>query len=194
MKVAWKDVEGFENYQVSNQGEIRSKGWEQTIKGNGGTVYTRNKQPKTLKQYDNGRGYKFVCLYKNNGKQKQLLVHRIVAKHFCEGFKEGLHVNHKDGNKENNKSSNLEWVTRSENMLHAVENGLLTPTVKNLIEANKARRRKVAQYCKEGERLLQTFNSIREAEDATGVSNQSIGKACMGKYRSAGGFRWKYVD
>ena len=51
--------------------------------------------------------------------KKRYFIHRLVAIHFCEGYSEELVVNHIDGNKNNNKATNLEWVTRSENDKHA---------------------------------------------------------------------------
>lgn len=49
-----------------------------------------------------------------------LKIHRLVAHAFCEGFSEIRNtVNHIDGNKFNNKASNLEWVSQSENNKHA---------------------------------------------------------------------------
>ena len=57
-----------------------------------------------------------------NGKTKGF--HRIIASIFCERETGKDFVNHIDGNKANNDASNLEWVTRSENTLHAYKNGL----------------------------------------------------------------------
>jgi len=56
--------------------------------------------------------------------QKGFRVHRIVAKAFLKNIDGKNEVNHIDGNKLNNNSSNLEYVTRSENMLHAYSLGL----------------------------------------------------------------------
>ena len=65
-------------------------------------------------------GYIFVTLH---GKQIQL--HRIVAKLFHgQDYKEGLVVNHIDGNKLNNFADNLEWVTQSDNIKHSYDNNL----------------------------------------------------------------------
>jgi hypothetical protein len=49
-------------------------------------------------------------------------VHRLIAKYFCENSEEKKIVNHKDGNKLNNNSKNLEWCTTQENIVHAVQN------------------------------------------------------------------------
>ena len=87
-------------YEVSSLGRIR---------------HARRKQPLVL--IDQGMGYlTFSAGIK--GKKKTFKVHRQVAFCFCEGWREGLQVNHKDGNKQNNRATNLEWVTASENQLH----------------------------------------------------------------------------
>jgi hypothetical protein len=95
-KEVWTLVQGYDYpYEVSNFGRVLG------TKG-------------ILKPYDNGYGYLVVEL-RQNGKKKHLRVHRLVASAFVEnpnGFPE---VNHKDENKRNNKSSNLEWCTSSYN-------------------------------------------------------------------------------
>ena len=72
-----------------------------------------------LKYSINMHGYAMVNLM-INGKRKGLAVHTAVARTFLNGYQDGLQVNHKDGNKLNNNLDNLEWVTGSENMQHAV--------------------------------------------------------------------------
>ena len=102
----WKDIEGYEGYyQISNFGNVKN------VKTN-----------KSLVGDINNAGYKRVILYKP--KKKRFLIHRLVALNFCDGYSNGLVVNHKDGNKLNNYYKNLEWVTRSENDLHAERTGL----------------------------------------------------------------------
>lgn len=69
-------------------------------------------------------GYLRVSLYKN-GRPKYHQISRLVATHFiCEKPFENAQVNHIDGDKSNNHASNLEWVTPSENILHAYRTGL----------------------------------------------------------------------
>lgn len=122
MEEIWKDIVGFEGlYQVSNLGRVRTLF----------RVITRaNNRPHTIKQRilkpakDTG-GYLRVALSKD-GKLYTKKVHRLVAEAFCL-FEVLLEVDHIDGDKTNNKSDNLEWVTRSENVQRAFDSGLAKP-------------------------------------------------------------------
>ena len=75
-----------------------------------------------MKQCSNGRYMKVALCIK--GKLKQFLVHRLVAKAFVPNPENKREANHIDGNKTNNKVSNLEWVTARENQIHAVKTRL----------------------------------------------------------------------
>ena len=86
-----------------------------------GKVFNRSKQ---MSQHENSNGYLRVVLSKN-GKCSHKLVHRLVATAFIDKPINKNYINHKDGDKKNNNKSNLEWCTRSENMHHAFENGLV---------------------------------------------------------------------
>lgn len=81
---------------------------------------------------------------------KSYFIHRLVAQLFIPNVENKREVNHKDGNKHNNRADNLEWVTTSENRIHAYQLGLQTPTYgfkghkrtqreKDLISAHNAR-------------------------------------------------------
>lgn len=102
----WKDVIGYSNlYQINELGEIRS------CKGN------------IKKQNVINSGYLVVDLYKNNIRHT-LLVHRLVAQVFIPNPDNLEVVNHIDGNKLNNKASNLEWCDYTSNLNHARKNNL----------------------------------------------------------------------
>lgn len=99
----WEDVVGFEGkYWISNKGRVKSN------KG-------------LLKTYLNEKGY--VHFYASTGKttSKTYRVQRAVALAFIDNPKNKPEVNHKDFNKLNNEVTNLEWVTREENMAHWAE-------------------------------------------------------------------------
>lgn len=72
---------------------------------------------KKLKPTTTPYGYKSVCLY-YGGKTKTFLVHRMVAELYIDNTDNKTEVNHIDGNKLNNHFSNLEWVTKKENIQH----------------------------------------------------------------------------
>lgn len=74
-------------------------------------------------------GYSIVTLSKN-GKSYKEYIHRLVAKTFLSNPLNKEYVNHKDGNKQNNCVSNLEWCTPSENNYHAFQTGLKKTTDK----------------------------------------------------------------
>ena len=78
---------------------------------------------KELKQQMSGPGYFRVELW-SKGYGRKYLVHRLVADCFVPNHENKPQVNHKDGCKTNNDAGNLEWVTQSENQLHAYRLGL----------------------------------------------------------------------
>lgn len=102
----WKWVKGYEGlYMVSDKGNIF------------GAPRVAN-QGRMMKKLRSKKGYERICLCKQN-KKRTYQVHRLVAEAFCKKKPGATEVNHKDGNKTNNVASNLEWVTRSENIKHA---------------------------------------------------------------------------
>lgn len=117
MKEEWKDIKGYEGfYQISNFGRVKSLG------GWCGTAKRKEKIRSTSLTHD---GYVKVRLI-HQGKDKTMRVHRLVAETFIPNPKNKNTVNHIDGNKQNNTVSNLEWVDRTEQMLHAYNLGLKT--------------------------------------------------------------------
>ena len=110
----WKPVSGYEGlYEVSNFGRVRRI-------FRYGRPYISLCKPKITRD-----GYFESALVKEN-KYKFIRTHRIVAQAFCDNPENKPEVNHKDGNKLNNCSENLEWVTSSENQKHAYRSGLQT--------------------------------------------------------------------
>lgn len=115
-----------------------------------------------------------------NGKGRSL--HRLVAKAFCDGYEDGKEVNHIDGDKSNNKASNLEWVDHNTNLRHAFLNGLRSQDVSN--------RRVVATDMVTGQKLR--FSSIYKAARHFGISQGNICLCCQGKRPYANGYYWEY--
>ena len=110
----FKAVDGYDGkYLVGNNGTIISTEFRNNI--------ANRQRFKELKPSDNGRGYKIVFLRKD-GKRKRHYVHRLVADAFLPKRDGGCVVNHKDRNKWNNASNNLEWCTQAENVRYSAEN------------------------------------------------------------------------
>lgn len=91
------------------------------------TNYKRTGKTKVLKPALSPDGYYKTMLKRDDGKYCSLTVHKFVALAFHGSKPKGKEINHKDGDKTNNAPDNLEYVTRSENILHAYRNGLATP-------------------------------------------------------------------
>lgn len=121
----WKDIPGFEGlYQASNFGQIRSVDHYVTCQDRWGNTVNKLFKGRVLKQqFDGKRRYLHVVLSKN-GKTKPFNVHRLIISSFL-GLPDCKEVNHIDGDKTNNKLDNLELVTRSENLQHALNIGLI---------------------------------------------------------------------
>lgn len=123
MAEEWREIKGYrEIYEISNFGNVRTKD------RNGARGYYCRGHDK--KQYANSSGYLRVGL-NINGKNKFYFVHRLVAENFLNKVDGKNFVNHIDGNKKNNKISNLEWCTRSENERHAWKIGLKNKDMTN---------------------------------------------------------------
>lgn len=77
-------------------------------------------------------GYRKVNLYDKRGKCSKKYVHRLVAEAFIPNPENKPNVNHIDCNRQNNKASNLEWCTQSENIKHAVKCGTYVSNLSNV--------------------------------------------------------------
>ena len=75
------------------------------------------RKEKILKPYKGSSGYEHIILYKEKSK-KTFDLHRLVASSFIPNPENKKEVNHKNGIKTDNRVKNLEWVTRSENLIH----------------------------------------------------------------------------
>lgn len=94
----WKPIKDFENYEVSDAGEVRN------VKFN-----------RLLTPSPSAGGYMRVQLRKDK-QSYQRYVHRLVAEAFLEGEGE---VNHLNGNRADNRAENLEWTSHQKNIQHS---------------------------------------------------------------------------
>lgn len=156
---------------------------------NDGTILGKNN--KSLKLHKGTSGY--LQLNINTPKTKSYLVHRLVAELYIPNPDELPEVNHKDGNKLNNKSSNLEWCTRSQNIQHGIDNGLIPSPWKDKFGNKHIRSKTTLQIDINGD-ILNEYGSAREASRITGINYGTISNVLIGRGNTAGGFKWKYKE
>lgn len=168
----WKDIEGYEGYQVSNEGRVKSLN------------YKRTKQEKILKGNNIGLGYFQVKLYKD-GKYEMKLVHRLVAETFLENPNHYDQVNHKDENKENNCVDNLEWCDRDYNCNYGTRN-------QKIGESSRKRcSKRVDQIDPQTGEVICQWDSVNEC-GRNGYSQANVSKCARGLQKEHKGYIWKY--
>ena len=142
----YKIIEGFDNYEISNFGNIRNR-----------------KTNKMLKLSNDKDGYKIITLTNNNVKTITKKVHRLVALMFIPNVHNKPFVDHIDNNRSNNTVNNLRWVTSSENHM----NESLSPKNKSGAKGvvyDKARNKWKVQIRKDNKLYnLGRFDNIDEA-------------------------------
>lgn len=112
----WVSIPNMSGYEVSDAGNIRSVERIVLRSSNRGSITVK---PRMLRLQTSKNGYIRVVV-RVDGKHKLLLPHRAVAMAFCPGYDTRKQVNHIDGDKANNRYTNLVWCTPAENCSHAV--------------------------------------------------------------------------
>lgn len=162
----WRKIEHSDiEYEVSNYGRVRE--------------YRRGGHFECAQHEDERYGYLYVSI-KCGGKFHMKAIHRLVAEAFVQNRYHKREVNHIDGNKKNNNADNLEWCTRSENVIHARH------------ELGVGHTRSGARSVKcidTGEE----FKSMNLAAKNKGISAVAIRAAASGIKRTAGGMEWKFI-
>ena len=178
MSEIWKDIPDYEgSYQVSNMGRVRSV--DRVVTFNDGSM--RKYKGKVLKPAITHRGYERVVLCIDNGLTNKT-VHRLVLETFKPHVNmNDLEVNHMDGNKLNNHLTNLEWLTRRDNMLHAHNTGLIN---------NKGERNPNAKFSKVD--ILEILERLDTGELHKDIG-LDYGVSAKYIYHISTGHRWRSV-
>ncbi len=169
----WRPIQGTKGFiEVSNEGRVRS-----LLRG----------KPYILKTQPDSKGYHRIRVTIER-ERYAYKVHREVAKAFIPNPDNLPQINHKDGNKDNNAVSNLEWVTNQENAHHAVENGLWDSVLEGARRENERRKKAVIGVNPEGQ--LMRFESVSEAERH--LDSRHISDVLKGKRSHVRGWTFAY--
>lgn len=175
-------IRDFPNYYITTIGTVYSRIYNPII--------NPNCRIKKLRTAFNRKHYECVCLTKNHKKHTKK-IHRLVAETFIPNPENKPEVNHKNGNKADNRIENLEWVTASENMQHAHKVlGIKSSNFGKFGKDNHSS--KPVKQIKNG-KTIAIYGSMREAERKTKICDVGISACCKGKAKSAGGYQWKYA-
>lgn len=166
----WRDIDNATGYQVSDMGNVRNS--------------AKGRPVKLCVNSANGYVYAKV---RYGTKYRNRRVHRLVAETFIPNVLNKPYVNHKDGNKQNNKVSNLEWCTAQENVIHA-RDVLGVDFAKGVDVAHEKNKRRVIRS--DGT----IYNSIKEAKADIGNPYAHIIEVCQGKLETACGYGWHYYE
>lgn len=125
----WKPISGYEGYyEINPVGKVRRKSRAKRIRKD-----KKQLIGKHLVTRINNFGYEEVRLSKG-GRPSTKFIHKLLGQAFIPNEDNKLFINHKNGIKSDNRLSNLEWVTHSENMIHAYRTGLLKKVLKPVID------------------------------------------------------------
>lgn len=189
-----KGFEDFQGYTITDRGEVyshfKSKFDEKTGRVSGRSI--DYKQYRKLKGSLDSKGYPYIDITSKSGVRKCPKVHRLVGLAFVKNIENKPQINHIDGDKTNNNVKNLEWVTNSENQLHAYRLGLNKKTTgKDTYQWDGSHYtcQPVNQFSLDG-KFLKTFKSIGIASRETGILRSGISNALRSKSGVAGGYTW----
>ena len=175
MEETWKNIKGYEGlYQVSNTGRVKSLGNRKT----------RKEKLKSTRNDTNG--YEKVDLCKN-GKIKTFYIHRLVAQAFIPNTNKFKEINHKDENSSNNKVENLEWCTRRYNVNYGSRN-------KKASDTQMGNKGKVIKQFNINGDVLGIWKSMRQASKELNINVGNISNCCNNKIKTAGGYKWAFLD
>ena len=201
MKEYWKEIKNFENYQVSNLGNVRSLDKLIVCGSRNHKIYERKHKGKILAQAKNKKGYCIVGLRKN-GKTITKQVHLLQMTTFVPNPNNYRCINHKDENPSNNfiyinddgsvdlEKSNLEWCTHQYNITYGTA---IKRRVEKLLN-NEIRSKPIIQYDLDGN-FIKEWPSLNEIKRNTTYSIGNICKCCSNNYpfcKTYKGYVWKY--
>lgn len=164
MKEEWKTIEGFSNYEISNLGRFRKKGF----KAHRGTI--------------NNRGYKIVHLTDDDGRSRMMSVHRLVAMAFVPNPLNKPLIDHINANPLDNRSENLRWFTHKENATLNVKTRIKTA------QKHVTFKRDAISVSREGEEHF--FSTQTEAAKFIGCCTKTVSRTLNNEFGKSSAKGW----
>lgn len=172
-------IKGFPNYYITDTGDVYSR------------TITNNWRIKKMRPQRMPSGYLKVNLCKNSVKTTKH-VHRLVAEAFIPNPDNKPQVNHKNGDRTDNRACNLEWCSASENIKHSYDVLHRKNPRAMLGRVGKDNPHSIpVQQILNGVVVAEYENAV-DAENKTGVCKTCIRKCCKGIAKTSGGFVWRY--
>lgn len=187
----WREIPGYEGlYMASTLGRIKRLEREYSHSRGGIRIF----KEKIVCQTKNKWGYVYVELCNQGSSRKKLFTHVLVALTYIPNPENKPQVNHVLGIKDDNRVTELEWNTRSENKKHAFRIGITKP-VKSFLGKKGAlcpNSKPINQLTIDGQ-FIRQWPAAKEAARELGLSQGNITSCCQGKYKSTGGFKFQYA-
>lgn len=184
----WRSISGFDNYEVSNLGNVRNLGGSHAKCGKPGGF--RVVKACVLKPFiAKGTGYLQIIL----PDRKKHSVHRLVGIAFVPGFADDLVINHMNSIKTDNRAENLEWVTHSYNLSHPYRVMGVTHSRKGRLGINAQKITAIIGVnINTGE--TKNWDCASDAVREMGFQSSSISRCCTGKSKSHHGWKFHFPD
>ncbi len=178
----WKDVGGYEgHYEISNLGRVKSLKRRVPHRRSGYITMPTRMLSQKISKY----GYAVVNLCKD-GIHSMKMVHILVAKAYIDNSNNYPQVNHKKGVTLDNRVSELEWVTPSQNVLHSFRVLKRKPTP---IYGDKNPNAKKIVCATLGIK----FNTINDASSKLGIHQSGISRICNGHLLQINGLNFNFI-
>lgn len=162
----WKQIPCIPLYEANTDGLIRC---------------FKNKKQRRLQVLE---GYQSVHVTIKKGKKVTMLVHRLIAETFLPSpSPDQTQINHKNGNRSDNRVSNIEWCTPRENSLHAFR----------VLNRKRTGEIPVEQLDERGN-AIKRYKNISEASEESGICDSTIRRCIKGNQRTTREVRWRRVD
>ncbi len=155
-------VPEWPKYQVTKDGRIYSERSRRYLKPNPSASYS-------------------IVNFRDNGEVKAMLIHLVVAQVYIPNPANLPYVNHKNGNKRDNRVENLEWISKSGNMVHAIEILKVKRSAKAVVQFDK------------NHVYIKHHLSMKKAGTSAGLKPNLINGVCRNLKKSSGGFLWRYA-